>query len=181
MIIVKIVHLNGEYRLPWDRYRKHTVQQIVDLARKYYPEDEVTREKKAQIGGKDLDPKMLIDAIPDSKPGMKIQLVLAARGTIRVRETEDEDEEPFSAELRKMMKPIPTTLPEIFKEWCPVVDDDADLECCVCLDPTCIEDFRKVRKCAHTFHSACLIRWLTEQRTKIRTCPMCRASVNQSP
>ena len=48
----------------------------------------------------------------------------------------------------------------------------ASERCCVCLEAWAVgAETKSLRGCRHTFHAACIDRWLTEERN---ACPVCR-------
>lgn len=53
-------------------------------------------------------------------------------------------------------------------------DDDDEVFCAVCLDEIPSDGDRIVLPCKHTFHTDCIIPWLTERQSK---CPLCKFDV----
>jgi len=60
-------------------------------------------------------------------------------------------------------------LPKVFPE------EFMGQECAVCLSPFSEKELVVQLPCRHMFHSACIIKWLTECR---KTCPLCGEAVS---
>ena len=50
-------------------------------------------------------------------------------------------------------------------------------DCPVCTEPITIESAFMVTVCCHVMHADCLLTWCLNQPSDIKTCPVCRASM----
>lgn len=57
-------------------------------------------------------------------------------------------------------------------------DENKDTECCICLEPFCVEEkLKQSATCNHIFHEHCISTWIKDHNT----CPKCRTTLFYMP